>query len=359
MIDGNPEFVFHTVAGRWTVLLLFDSAGRENVRAALRVVARNRDLLDDDRGSFFGVTTDPEDVAKRRIVKQLPGIRWFTDHDRAVSRLYGAADGNGDEARYRPYWLLLDPMQRIRSVAPLAEGERIFAELRGIVEAPPEVATAPVLVVPKILPPELCRHLISLYEEHGGMDSGFMREENGITVPTIDYGHKRRSDHKIKDEDLIARLKHHLGMSLIPMMKLAFQFEATRIERFNVACYDSETGGHFRAHRDNTTMGTAHRRFACTINLNAEEYEGGDIRFPEFGMQTYRAPTGGAVVFSCSMLHEVVPMTKGRRYAFLPFFYDEEGARVREANLSHVAPHLQSYRSGLTPAPVETEREAG
>jgi len=40
-------------------------------------------------------------------------------------------------------------------------------------------------------------------------------------------------------------------------------------------------------------------------------------------------------------------VTRGRRYAFLPFLYDDAGARLREANLAHVAPELQSYRSGL------------
>ena len=30
-------------------------------------------------------------------------------------------------------------------------------------------------------------------------------------------------------------------------------------------------------------------------------------------------------------------MTKGRRYAFLPFFYDEEGQRIRDANLAFMA----------------------
>lgn len=96
--------------------------------------------------------------------------------------------------------------------------------------------------------------------------------------------------------------------------------------------YDGGSGGFFRPHRDNTTLGTAHRRFACTINLNTQAYAGGDLRFPEFGPRTYRAPTGGAVVFSCAMLHEATPVTAGTRYAFLPFFYDEQAARQREQN---------------------------
>ncbi|MGH6966519.1 MAG: 2OG-Fe(II) oxygenase, partial [Phenylobacterium sp.] len=72
--------------------------------------------------------------------------------------------------------------------------------------------------------------------------------------------------------------------------------------------------------------------------LNAAAFEGGDLRFPEFGPRTYRPPTGGAVVFSCSLQHEATPVTKGRRYAFLPFLYDEAGAALREANLPFLSP---------------------
>ena len=38
------------------------------------------------------------------------------------------------------------------------------------------------------------------------------------------------------------------------------------------------------------------------------------------------------MVFSCSLLHEATPVTRGERYGFLPFLYDDEGARIREEN---------------------------
>ena len=66
--------------------------------------------------------------------------------------------------------------------------------------------------------------------------------------------------------------------------------------------------------------------------------------FPEYGRATYRAPTGGAVVFSCSLLHEALPVTKGRRYAFLPFLYDETAAAVRVANNAFLDANLQPYQ---------------
>jgi predicted 2-oxoglutarate/Fe(II)-dependent dioxygenase YbiX len=56
--------------------------------------------------------------------------------------------------------------------------------------------------------------------------------------------------------------------------------------------------------------------------------------FPEFGRKVYRPPDGGALVFSCGALHQVTPITRGKRYAFLAFLYGEEDAKKREANNS-------------------------
>ena len=346
-LDGNPRYAFDTAAGRWIVLLMMGSGGHDASQEALRVLHENRDLFDDRRACFFGVTIDPDDVARGRVAQRLPGIRWFVDHDRAVSMLYGAARIEGEALAYTPHWLLLDPMLRVKARAAIGGGEGIVAALRRLLDGPVEEANAPVLTVPDVLSTETCRQLMALYERQGGEDSGFMREENGTTVSRIDYRHKRRSDCVIEDERLIAALKKRLSLTLRPMIRRAFQFDANRVERWIVARYDAQDGGHFRAHRDNTTKGTAHRKFACTINLNAEDHDGGDLCFPEFGPRTYRPPTGGALIFSCSLLHEVRPVTRGRRYAFLPFLYDDDGARTRERNLAFVEPELRSHRSGL------------
>ena len=134
-------------------------------------------------------------------------------------------------------------------------------------------------------------------------------------------------------------------------MQRTFQFEPTRIERYIVAAYDAEPGGYFNPHRDNTTKGTAHRRFAVTINLN-DDYEGGDLRFPEFGARTYRAPKGGAVVFSCSLLHEATPMIRGRRYATLPFLYDDAAAAIRAENNNFLMTERRRLRTVASEPPA-------
>src|SRR5215208_5943087 len=81
------------------------------------------------------------------------------------------------------------------------------------------------------------------------------------------------------------------------------------LERYIVSCYAAEDG---RAHRDNTTKGTAHRWFAVSINLNSES-EGGEVSFPEYGPRSFKPPPGGAVVFSCSILHGVSKVTSACR----------------------------------------------
>ncbi len=87
----------------------------------------------------------------------------------------------------------------------------------------------------------------------------------------------------------------------------------------------------FRAIATISNFAARHRRFAASINLNSD-YEGCDLIFPEFGRRIYRAPVGGAIVFSCGALHEVTPVTRGKRYAFVPFFYAEEDAALSKAN---------------------------
>ncbi len=332
----NPEFAFSSLGGRYLLLAFLPEPGPER-DAAVALVLQHRAAFRDDERIFFGVLPDE---ASYQAVTSDPPLRWFGDWSGRIRRLYAAED---DEGRVVPQWVALDPSMRVLGTAPLAEGPRTLANFIRL-GAPDDHAgvplTAPVLVVPRVFEPAFCRQLIELYEAQGGQPSGVMREQGGRTVGVLDAFKKRR-DAVIEDEALLREARARLSRRLLPEIEKAFQFRATRIERFIVACYDAVEGGYFRAHRDNTTGGTAHRQFAVSINLNAEAFEGGDLRFPEFGSRTYRPPTGGAVVFSCSLLHEATPVTKGVRYAFLPFLYDEAGAELRARNLHLLAPSQQ------------------
>lgn len=352
---SNPEYHFHTVGGRYIVLCFFGSARLPQSNKVLKDIYKNRAYFDDRNACFFGVSIDQMD--EQHLQQVLPGIRYFWDSDRKISALYGAIDEEegGENFSYSPYSLVIDPMMRALKVINFEDPETHVKQILSLLDDMPKVAPitaaniqAPILVVPRVFPPEFCQQLMELYDQHGGNDSGFMRDKQGKTTRVIDHSHKQRADYLIQDDEVRETSRAFVTSRVVPEIEKAFQFQVTRMERYIVACYDSETGGYFHPHRDNTTKGTAHRRFAMTINLNAEDFEGGDLRFPEYGSQSYRCPTGGAVVFSCSVLHEVIPITKGRRFTYLPFLYDDEGAKIRKANNKFLAEDVGQYH-GHTP----------
>jgi len=345
---NNPRYHFDSVAGRYIALCFYGSAGNPAIAQMLAALRQRGDVFDDGHASFFGVGADPADGQEKRVEERIPGFRLLWDFGLKIGARYGVCSepaATAEASRYQPTTFLLDPALRVLAVLPIADPAAHAQHLLDLIGRLPPLggvrparAGAPVLLVPQLFEPEFCRELMALYDRHGGEDSGYMTSDAaGKTVGVIDYGRKRRRDYVIEDPDARRGIRTRIERRLVPEVRKAFQFRVSYIERYIVACYDAGEGGYFRPHRDNTTKGTAHRRFAVTINLNAEDYDGGDLCFPEFGRESYRAPSGGAIVFSCSLMHEALPVTRGRRYAVLPFLYDESGAKLREANLGYLA----------------------
>ena len=328
---SNPRYVFDSAAGRYLLLAIVPAGPA--VARALATIERQRAAFNDAHASAFIVIVG-KDHGRSKREDSLPGLRFLFDEEGAVAALYGATDAER--------WCLVDPALHVMATVGADQAAELIDRMATL--PPPDrhggpEGSAPVLLTPRIFEPAFCEQLIALYRKTGGQPSGFMREVDGVTTLMTDDNHKRRSDVIIENESLQKQVVARLNRRLLPQIRKVFNFNATRIERYLVARYDAESGGFFRPHRDNTTRGTAHRRFAVSINLNSD-YEGGDLRFPEFGQRTYRPPPGGAVVFSCSILHEATAVTKGERFAFLPFLYDDAAARIREANLKYLDPSL-------------------
>jgi predicted 2-oxoglutarate/Fe(II)-dependent dioxygenase YbiX/peroxiredoxin len=322
---SNPEFTFDSVAGRYVLLAFLPKEDAPRL-AALQALAGRRAMFDDARASAFGMVRDPQTAAG---VQDMIGLRWVLDLDGAVSAQFASP---GEEP---PAWMLLDPTLRLLRSFGLDETEALFAALEAL-PAPADHAgaptPAPIMIAPRIFEPELCRRLIALHAESAGVLTGVMRDRGERTAYVMDEL-KRRRDVLVDDPALVAEIRERLEKRLFPQIERGFSFSPTRIERYLVSCYADDDGGVFHAHRDNTTFQTAHRKFAGSINLN-DDFEGGDLRFPEFGRATYRPPVGAACVFACGLLHEATKVTGGRRYAFLPFFYDEAGAELHAAYLA-------------------------
>jgi predicted 2-oxoglutarate/Fe(II)-dependent dioxygenase YbiX len=335
--NRNPRFALGSLGGRWVLLCVI--ADFAHADAALAACAAAPDESAERLIALFLAGADARSEPRLAEIGRTKLV--FTDP--AAARACGLVDPSEPAGR----WVLLDPSLRAFAFWPLKEAHAALAALAAA-PAPDAHAGAPlhapVLIAPRIFEPAFCRMLIDYYERRGGEPSGVTQvNEAGKTVVKRDDSFKRRADCLIEDNQLRQAVMQRIHWRLAPEIEKAFMWRPTRMERYLVACYDADPGGFFRAHRDNTTPGTAHRRFAVSINLNADEYDGGDLRFPEFGARTYRAPTGGAVVFSCALLHEATPVTRGKRFAFLPFLYDEAAAKIRLANNQHLDETIAPY----------------
>jgi hypothetical protein len=186
----------------------------------------------------------------------------------------------------------------------------------------------PVLIVPDVFSRADCQKLINIFAMQG---QTFVEPGHGTLPPgnadykqrIPEYGRKDRIDHWIRQPETNAFIDDRLSRRLFPEIQKSFQYRITQREIYRIGAYEGERGGELHGHRDNTKAMVAHRRFACSINLNTEKFEGGELRYPEFGNQLYRPETGAAITFSCSLLHEPLHVTKGRRFVLLAFLYGE------------------------------------
>jgi len=328
-LAGAP-FDLHVAAGRWVVLCFLGSPAEPRARRELSELLAEAHRFDEDRLVFCAVfTVPPADLAPYANSGHR-ALSFLADYGGAISRAFGAAA--------MPRTVVLDPMLRAVADVPWDEPAGHAQTVRRVLESLPPVdesagtpMSAPVLIVPRVFDFPLCDFLMRFYQEVGGKDSGFMLDVAGKTTTVLDYRLKRRADVPVAMPEVRDLVRGQIVRRLLPAIERYFQFQATRMDRYIVACYDSADGGHFHRHRDNVNAGAEHRRFAVSINLNGD-FDGCDLTFPEFGRKTYRPPTGGAIVFSCGALHQVTPVTRGRRYAFLAFLYGEADAARRAAN---------------------------
>jgi len=325
--SGRHQLAFDPFPGRTIVLVFLGSAVDPAAEAALSALSAKRRLVDDSKAAFFAVVAESGVRTEIALEARFPSIVFLREGGE-MARAFGA-----DRS-----WVILDPMLRVIDVAALDQADRVLGDLSRSPQPSPAslpCPPAPILTLAHVFEPELCAHLVDCFEHAGGKDSGFMQDVGGRSVENFDNSWKRRRDFHLTDAKLIANLRARIGRRICPEIKKAFQMRPTRIERDLVARYDAETGGHFGPHRDDTGMSVAHRRFAISINLNAD-FEGGEISFPEYSPRGFKAAPGTAVVFSALILHQVSRVTCGRRYVFLTFLFDEEAERVRQANLRAV-----------------------
>jgi peroxiredoxin len=183
----------------------------------------------------------------------------------------------------------------------------------------------PVLLVPEVFSPGECRELIDIFHTRGQV---YLQEKAALDYIGGDYKmrvpeHMRedRVDHFFFEQTTLKFLSARISRVMPEILKV-FQYRITKYESLRMACYRGARLGYRHAHRDKTSA-HMHRRFAMSINLNTEEFQGGELRFPEFGDRRYRPGSGDAILFSSSLLHEALEVTAGTRFVFLAFLFGE------------------------------------
>jgi predicted 2-oxoglutarate/Fe(II)-dependent dioxygenase YbiX len=185
----------------------------------------------------------------------------------------------------------------------------------------------PVLLIPDAFSRDDCTRLINVFETRGQVfvepqaARDFMKgADYKMRIP--EHMREDRVDHFFYEKPTVAFLNNRLNR-IVPEIFKAFQYRITKYEALRMARYEGHRGGHSHGHRDNVAP-YLYRRFAMSINLNTDDFHGGELRFPEFGDQRYRPETGTAIVFSSSLLHEAMHVTAGRRFVFLAFLFGEQ-----------------------------------
>jgi hypothetical protein len=299
--DRIPEFIlpdaearlhnfYELVRGRPAVLVLAANTARQEQWDEIKGYADIAPVLDNAGVDLFIVTNDGIE-SMTMVSKAIPAPAiWLADIKGVVNlalRTGGKLDKSGLIS------LFIDSDQRVIAIKGAEPGHAPWAlsVLRGLsAEAPLALgAVAPVLILPRVLDEETCRRLLS-------------REGLSITPTPI--------ANPTEAEALSRLLLRRIG----PEVDRVFSFDDFRFESLALRQEDAAAGSSaLDRRRDNSDPEAAGRSFALILDLEPGAYEGGGLRFPEYGPHLYRLATGAALVHAGGILRELLPITSGRR----------------------------------------------
>ena len=343
--DRVEQIVGAAVSGRF--YSLDSQAGRPVLLVALSACTPDaaKALFLRVQAGRAGLMGQPIDIVPLALMNGPLGLE-FGDDPLACDQVIYMPDGaplasltvNG-----HPAGVILDRSGRIVRVAAITQDTDLAQLCRDVaaeVASEPSrrlASSAPVLVVPNILSADLCRDLIAHFEASPQSEGHMASIKDGVAYAKLDETKKKRRDVELTaDTPLHAAVLNVLAYRCAPEIKRAFQADITFADRILLARYD-DTGGYFTRHRDNIAPQTAFREFAISINLNTQEYEGGELLFAEFDDHRYSPPAGSAMIFSASLLHEAAPVTKGSRYVLLSFLCSAKAEALHPQNAAQAA----------------------
>ncbi len=324
--NGDPTTpVADEVAGK-PALLIFECGSGDDGGSYTRELAALRDnakALQETGATVFAVTR--RSVADNRhlhVTHDLP----FQVLSDSAGKAFKACGLDPVPPGCPVVTLVVDPNFRaVRAIGGSDAGShapRALADLRQLAAeyGAERIGThPPVLVLPRALTPADCARLIevwhqpaTIWQTDGMHCEGYAVERGNFKVRNDSYG--RVLQLVVRDPRMQQYLDAKLSRRVLPEIRKAFQTAVSQREDYRIAGYDAAEGGSLPAHRDNPTPETRQRRFTLSVTLNAEDFSGGALRFPEYGGHEYLVPTGAVVVWSCALLHEVLPVVAGQRF---------------------------------------------
>lgn len=318
------------IAGK-PLLLLFHTKGKDAVflRDLQPFIAAHNKLNSLGCGVFALTRNDFAAQVSRALPAGPDGksiLPILTDTTGYVFRAYGmaAAADSPDTGAPSMIALLLNANMKTAycGTSPHAL-QRVMEELQGMAEARPAIplsAHPPILLIPLALTAPDCRFLVWLWHR---LDLKHDATGHSAVDPKCinflhDYG--RVKQYLIDEPAILHALDAKLSRRLMPEISKAFDTRAPQREAWALSCYDADNGSMLGPHRDCASPETRHRRFTVSVALN-DSYQGGALRFREYGEQTYNLPIGAATVFAAALLHEVLPITSGRRFTLVTHLY--------------------------------------
>ena len=355
--DGSPvDLTADHIAGNYTILVLCADILADNTIAELAKFKDSEEAIASADGLVFLVAQ--QESTNAEIHFRDLGLRYPSVNDRRGS-LFADFGADGEALKT----IVIRPNHHVMAIFDGGVNGHAAAALKVIREdsenrrARLMTRHPPVLVVPDVFSRKDCEHLISVFNFDGNVwiDPGHgpppadIKTDYKMKAP--DYGREDRVDHRIVNQKTSDFVTSRLRTRLFPEIKKAFHYQITHFERYRIGSYKGERLGEAHGHRDNTEDLVSDRRFAVSINLNSEQFEGGELRFPEFGGHLYRPETGEAIVFSSSLLHEALHVTKGQRFVLLGFLL---GAHRYQNSVTET--HGPCFETPALPAPQHEER---
>jgi hypothetical protein len=290
--QGELRYFYQLVTGAPAVLVLAANTAQQDQWDEIKGFAAAMPALREAGVQLFIVSNDGVDSLSM-VAKIIPEHAiWFADIKGVVHLgLRGGA--------VFPFTgvacMLLDGNQRAIAVREPASGQAdwVLAMLKSQPASAGQRlgATAPILLLPGVLEGEDCAQLRRQIQESGPTHG---------TAP-------------IADPALAQRIGKLLLRRIGPEVEKVFGIDDFVIESAMLRWDAAEPAATLDRKREIDDPAVQGRSFFLILDLAEDAYEGGEIRFPEYAAHSYRPGSGGAIVFSGTLLRELAPTGKGRR----------------------------------------------